>query len=344
MPTSSDASFDAAAARPPSDWRFPRPFGARAVAIAIAALALLSFTGARLDMGRMVVSSVDGVLAAAGVKSESEVASGFKKIATSIFPIQIEERTPVGRIEGFDPARLPPFSHVETVETKTQHLDPLTFREVTTTEHEEMLVQPVGYLLHVAAKMAETLEIALWGTVLAVIVSLPLAVLGARNFTPHPLVHAAVRGLVSLLRAVPELISALFLVLAYGFGPIAGVLALAIHGAGFLGKFYAEDIENADPKPQEALRAIGASPLKVLRFSVWPQVAPQYVAYTLYVLDRNVRMATVIGLVGAGGVGQELKGRYDMYNYGHVGTILVAIFLLVFALDQLSTRLRRLWL
>jgi phosphonate transport system permease protein len=342
--TSSDASFDAAAARPPSDWRFPRPFGARAVALTIAALALLSFTGARLDMGRMAVSSIDGVLYAAGLKSESEVASGFKKIATSIFPIVIEERTPVGRIEGFDRAHLPLFAHVETVETKTQTLNPLTLREETVTEREEVLVEPVGYLIRVAAKMAETLEIALWGTVLAVVASLPLAVLGARNFTPHRSVHAAVRGLVSLFRSLPELVSALFLVLAYGFGPIAGVLALAIHGVGFLGKFYADDLENADPKPQEALRAIGASPLKVLRFAVWPQVAPQYVAYTLYVLDRNVRMATVIGLVGAGGIGQELKGRYDIYNYGHVGTILVAIFILVFALDQLSTRLRRLWL
>lgn len=344
MPTSSDASFDTAAARPPQDWRFPRPFGARAVAIIFAALVLLSFTGARLDMGRMAISSAEGLMAAVGMKTDSEVASGFGRIARSIFPLQIEERTPVGRIEGFDRAHLPLFSHIETVETRTQHLDPLTFREETTTERAEVLVQPVGYLAHVAAKMVETLEIALWGTVLAVLVSVPLAILGARNFSPHPAICAAVRTLVSAFRALPELVSALFLVLAYGFGPIAGVLALAIHGVGFLGKFYAEDIENADPKPQEALRAIGASRLKVLRFAVWPQVAPAYVAYTLYVLDRNVRMATVIGLVGAGGVGQELKGRYDMFNYGHVGTILAAIFLLVFALDQLSSRLRRLWL
>jgi phosphonate transport system permease protein len=342
MPTASDASFEPG--RAPADWRFPRPFGAKTVAVVIAALALLSFTGARLDMGRMAVSSLDGLLAAVHLKSDSEVAAGFSRIASSIFPLQIEERTEVARIEGFDRNRLPLFSHLETVETKTRRLDPLTFREETTTERAEVLVQPVGYLVHVAAKMGETLEIALWGTVLAVLASAPLAILGARNYTPHPLIQVAVRTFVSALRALPELVSALFLVLAYGFGPIAGVLALAIHGTGFLGKFYAEDIENADAKPQEALRAVGASRLKVLRYAVWPQVAPSYVAYTLYVLDRNVRMATVVGLVGAGGVGQELKGRYDMFNYGHVGTILVAIFLLVFALDQLSSRLRRLWL
>jgi phosphonate transport system permease protein len=188
--------------------------------------------------------------------------------------------------------------------------------------------------------MVETLEIALWGTILAVAVSIPLAIGGARNYTPSAGVYAATRGLVSLLRAIPEMISALFLVLAYGFGPIAGILALGLHAAGFLGKFYAEDVENADRGPQEALRAIGAGKLKVLWFGVLPQVFPQYIAYTLYILDRNVRMAIVIGIVGAGGIGQELKGRYDMFNYGHVSTILLALFVTVFLLDQVSARIR----
>jgi phosphonate transport system permease protein len=201
-------------------------------------------------------------------------------------------------------------------------------------------VQPVGYLWRVAVKMVETLEIALWGTILAVAVSVPLAIGGARNYTPSAGVYAVTRGLVSLLRAIPEMISALFLVLAYGFGPIAGILALGLHAAGFLGKFYAEDVENADRGPQEALHAIGAGKLKVLWFGVLPQVFPQYIAYTLYILDRNVRMAIVIGIVGAGGIGQELKGRYDMFNYGHVSTILLALFVTVFLLDQVSARIR----
>jgi phosphonate transport system permease protein len=204
----------------------------------------------------------------------------------------------------------------------------------------EYLVEPVGYLKHILLKMIETLEIALWGTILAVILSIPLAFYGARNYTPNRFAYVASRSTVSLFRAIPELVSALFLVLAYGFGPIAGVLALGVHAAGFLGKFYGEDIENADDKPQEALRAIGANKAKVLWFAVLPQVMPQYIAYTLYILDRNVRMATVVGLVGAGGIGQELKGRYDIYNYGHVGTILLVIFLTVFLLDQISARLR----
>jgi phosphonate transport system permease protein len=338
------SSVSTAPSDPRAGWRFPQPYGPKAVLGLLLAAVLLVYTGGRVEADRMVSLSAGGVLAAVGLKHDSEVASGFARIARSLYPLQIEERTPVSRIDGFDPAHLPLFSHLETTQTQVEHLNPLTLRTEVTVEHDQVLVKPVGYLVHVAAKMGETLEIALWGTVLAVLASAPLAIIGARNFTPNRWVMTASRGLVSLMRAIPELISALFLVLAYGFGPIAGVLALALHSAGFLAKFYAEDIENADPKPQEALRAIGAAPLKVLRYAVLPQVAPQYVAYTLYVLDRNVRMATVIGLVGAGGIGQELKGRYDLYNYGHVATILLAIFLLVFALDQASGRLRRIWL
>ncbi|MFN4176467.1 phosphonate ABC transporter, permease protein PhnE [Phenylobacterium sp.] len=325
-------------------WRFPQPYDARGAAMALLAVIVLVVTGARVDMDRMLAETGKALIAAAGAPVDSQVARGLSSVGRQFLPLQISERTEVGRIEGFDPERLPPFSRIETVETDIQVMDPATLRPRTVHERKTYLVQPVGYLVHVALKLVETLEIALWGAVLAVIVGLPLGLAGARNLTPHPLARAAARGLVSLLRAVPELISALLLVLAYGFGPIAGVLALGLHAAGFLGKFFAEEIENADPKPQEALQAIGANRLKVFRYAILPQVAPQYVAYVLYILDRNVRMATVIGLVGAGGIGQELKGRYDMYDYGHVGTILVAVFLLVIALDVASARLRRRWL
>ena len=169
---------------------------------------------------------------------------------------------------------------------------------------------------------------------------MPLAYFSSINYSQIGVFYTLARGIVSFFRAIPELISAMFLVLAFGFGPIAGVLALAIHSAGFLGKFYAEDIENAAKGPQEALRAIGVSKIKTLRFAVLPQVLPQYVAYNMYILDRNVRMATVIGIVGAGGIGQELKGRYDMFEYGHVATILVMIFITVFLLDQISGKIR----
>lgn len=322
-------------------WRFPKPYGVKTLAVLIVAAAALWQSGQRVEIDKMVALSAQAVMEAVGLAHDSQVAKGFASIGGQLVPLAIAERTETSRIENFDRDHLPAFSHIEVVRTETSTLNPDTLQMEPAWEEQELLVEPFGYLQHVALKMLETIEIALWGTVLAVLLGFPLAILGARNLTPHPALHMASRATVSLCRAVPELISALFLVLAYGFGPIAGVLALAVHAAGFLGKFYAEDIENADTKPQEALQAIGANRLKVLGYAILPQVMPQYVAYTLYILDRNVRMAMVIGLVGAGGIGQELKGRYDMYNYGHVGTILVAIFLLVLVLDQMSTRLRR---
>jgi phosphonate transport system permease protein len=322
-------------------WRLDPPYGARAVAIAILVLLLCLVAGQRVEMGKMARLTGEGVLAALGLRDQSQVTAGLDKLAHSLFPIQVSEDTEVARIENFDPNHLPWFSHIETREETTQHLDPDTLQMQTTVTRTTYLVEPMGYLFHVALKMLETFEIALWATLLAILGSLPLAYFSARNYSPNRLLYVAARGVVSLFRSLPELVSALFLVLAYGFGPIAGVLALAIHTMGFLGKFYAEDIETADPKPQEALRAIGAGKLRVLGYAVGPQVLPQFIAYTLYVLDRNMRMATVVGLVGAGGIGQELKGRYDMYQYGHVGTILVAIFIAVFVLDQFAARLRR---
>ncbi|RAK60344.1 phosphonate ABC transporter, permease protein PhnE [Phenylobacterium hankyongense] len=335
---------DRAAGGPSRAWRFPKPFGWRAVLVIAVATMILARTGADVEIGRALLESGKGIAAGAGLSQDSQVARGFRAILAQMFPPQIAEVTETARIPGFDPHQPPLFSHVETRTVIVKSLDPDTMRIVDRTTQQEVLVEPVGYLRHVAAKLIETFEIALWGTLLAVLIGAPLAFFGARNLSPHPLLIMLCRSVVSFFRAVPELISALFFVLAYGFGPAAGVLALALHAAGFLGKFYAEDIENTDPGPQEALRATGANRLKQLRYAILPQVLPQYVAYTLYILDRNVRMATVIGLVGAGGIGLELKGRYDLYQYSHVSTILIAIFILVFALDQLSSWLRRRWI
>lgn len=334
----------AALPRPSGEWRYPRPWGWRTLLVVLIAILVLLRTGADVEIGRIARETGTGVAAGVGLAEDSQVARGLGAILGQMFPPQLAEVTETARIADFDPGRLPPFAYVETRTETVRSLDPETMQMVARTVRHEVLVEPLGYLGQVAAKLFETLEIALWGTLLAILIGAPLALLGARNLSPHPLLVFLSRGVVSLLRAVPELISALFLVLAYGFGPAAGVLALALHAAGFFGKFYAEDIENADRAPQDALRAIGASRLEVLRYAILPQVLPQYVAYTLYILDRNVRMATVIGLVGAGGIGLELKGRYDLYQYAHVGTILIAIFILVFALDQLSSWLRRRWI
>jgi phosphonate transport system permease protein len=327
-------------ARGHAAWEIRQPFGPGIVVLLLAVVLALSVSAHRVELDRMLVLTGEWLASLAGLRETSQVGRGLARVGETMFPLQLGEVTEVSRIEGFDPQRLPWLARVERQESREVRLNRQTLRTEETVEIKTVLVEPLGYLWRVLAKMLETLEIAMWGTLLAVVVSIPLALWGAGNYTPHPVVYGAARGTVSFLRAIPEMISALFLVLAFGFGPVAGILALGFHAAGFLGKFYAEDIENADRGPQEALHAIGAGRLKVLAFGVLPQVVPQYIAYTLYILDRNVRMAAVIGLVGAGGIGQELKGRYDMFNYGHVSTILLVLFVTVFLLDQLSARVR----
>lgn len=322
-------------------WTFPDAIGTRSLLIAMAALAVLFYTGQRVEVGRMLSMTGSALLASAGATNQTESVTGLGGVLGRLVPLQISDREEVSRIEDFNPHALPPFAYVQEVQANEQVLNPSTLELEDHSVTKTFLVRPLGYLGHVAIKTLETLEIALWGTVIAVLLGLPLAMVSASNMMPYSPVRFAARSIVSFLRAVPELISALFLVIAYGFGPIAGFLALGLHGAGVLGRFFADEMEHADPRPQEALCAIGARRLAVWRMAILPQVMPHHIGSTLYVLDRNVRMATIIGLVGAGGIGQELKGRYDMYEYGHVGTILLAIFLVVLLLDQLSGRLRR---
>lgn len=321
-------------------WQLDPPYRARHLLFLIIALVILLYTGHRTEMDRMVVMTSEAVGNLVGVTDDSQVVRGLSRVGATMWPPVIAEREEVARLSPEERANPPLFSRIETETRTEQRLNPDTLEMETVTEQTEVRYAPLGYAWTVLAKMLETLEIALWGTILAVLLSAPLAYFAARNYSPNRFTYTGARALISFLRSMPELIVALFLVLAYGFGPIAGVLALGLHAAGFLGKFYAEDIENADKKPQEALEAIGAGRLKTLWYAVLPQVVPQYVAYTTYILDRNLRMATVIGLVGAGGIGQELKGRFDLFQYGHVMTILIAIFLFVFLLDQMQARVR----
>jgi phosphonate transport system permease protein len=321
-------------------WHLPAPYSARHVVILALLVLLLVVTGQRTEMDRMVSMTGEALLNLVGVDNQSQVVRGLSTVADNMWPPVLATQESLARMTEFDTDNLPLFTRVDQVVVKENVLNPETFELETTEYRQDMLVKPLGYVWIVLVKMVETLEIAFWGTILAVLISIPLSWFAARNYSPNRFTYTIARSLISLLRSAPELIVALFLVLAYGFGPIAGVLALGLHAAGFLGKFYAEDIENADKKPQEALEAIGAGKIKTLWYGVLPQVLPQYIAYTAYILDRNLRMATVIGLVGAGGIGQELKGRFDMYDYGHVTTILISIFIFVFVLDQISARIR----
>lgn len=313
----------------------------RTIALLLIALMLAGVSAQRTEIDRMLALSAQGIGAALGGSQTSQVANGFRRIGRNLLPLQLSETRDLARIENLDRDALPWGARIELQPVTERRMDPETLKITQTIGQREVLFEPYGYLLHVLWLMVQTLEIAVWGTLVAVVVGAPLALLGARSYSPHATVYLAARGAASFLRSIPDLISALFLVLAFGFGPIAGVLALGLHTAGFLGKFFAEDIENAPPGPQDALRATGAGRLKILRFAVLPQVMPSYLGYMQYILERNIRTATVIGIVGAGGIGQELKGRFEMFDFQHVATMLLVIFLTVLALEFATGRLRQ---
>ena len=186
----------------------------------------------------------------------------------------------------------------------------------------------------------ETVQIALWGTLLAVVLAVPLCFFAARNLTPNMAVFHAMRQVFNVTRGINEIILALVFVAAVGLGPFPGVLALAVHGAGMLGKFFSESIEEIDQGPIEALRATGAGAVQVVIFGVLPQVITAWIAVVLYRFETNLRQATVLGMVGAGGIGFELVGSMKLFQYQDTATCILVIIAMVMVADYVSTRLR----
>jgi len=197
-----------------------------------------------------------------------------------------------------------------------------------------------GFMQRLARPVFETVQLAIWGTLFAIVLALPLCFLAARNLTPSPLVFHAARQVFNAARGINEIIFALIFVAAVGLGPFAGVLALSVHGAGMLGKFFAEAIEEADPGPVEALRATGARPLQVIVFAVLPQALPAWIAATLYRIEVNLRAATILGMVGAGGIGFELYSSMKLFQYQDTATCVIVILAMVMSADYISSRLR----
>jgi len=191
-----------------------------------------------------------------------------------------------------------------------------------------------------ANSMFETIEIAMLGTPLAIILSIPMAILSARNITPGYTAYLISRVITIFFRALPEFIVAMILVIAVGFGAIPGVLALGFHTMGFLAKFYAEAIEHINPNPLDALKSMGASKWQVFAFGVVPQIIPSFMAHNFYILDRNIRMATMLGIVGAGGIGYELQASFRMFEYERVSAIIILIFFTIFIIDRFSSYIR----
>jgi phosphonate transport system permease protein len=187
----------------------------------------------------------------------------------------------------------------------------------------------------------ETIQMAIIGTTLAVFLSLPFGLLAARNTTPHPVIYQVTRMILNVVRAVPEIIFALIFVSAVGLGPFGGVLALSVGSIGFLGKLYAESIEAIDPQQVLAVRATGAKPLVAFRYGVIPQAFPLIASSTFYLFEHNVRSATILGLVGAGGVGFVITKYLALFQYRHLMGALILIIVTVTMVDRSSDWLRK---
>lgn len=198
-----------------------------------------------------------------------------------------------------------------------------------------------SYLPDLGKRLLETIEMTLLGTAIAAVLSFPLGILAARNASPFPAVFHFFRGLLSLIRALPELVWALVFVSAVGLGPLAGIMALALVTVGFLGKFIAESIEVVSDKAVEGVAATGAKRLQVIRYAMIPQAMPDFVGTLLYVLDHNLRAASILGLVGAGGIGYDMVMSMRLFQYERITMILVSIYLIVTLLDRLSDALRQ---
>lgn len=195
-------------------------------------------------------------------------------------------------------------------------------------------------LPQIGTALLETFQMALVGTTIGVVLSLPMAILATRTLTPHPLVYHAARAVISFCRTVPDLVWALLFVIAVGLGPVAGTLAIAVDCVGFCGRFFAEAMEETDPGPREALTALGASRTGIVFSAVVPQAMPSFIATALFALEKATRSSVVLGLVGAGGVGIELKVAMDLFSYDLAATIILAVFVLVVLVEQAGARLR----
>ncbi len=189
--------------------------------------------------------------------------------------------------------------------------------------------------------LLDTLAMSIAGTALAVLLSLPLALMAAPNTSPNATVYRLTRTILAAFRSVPEIILGILFVAVVGFGALPGVLALALHSTGMVAKFYAESIEHVDPKPLEAASAAGASRLQVITHAVLPQVLPQLADISIYRWEYHFRASAVLGIVGAGGIGFELMAALRLIKYDEVSAILLAILACVLVVDSIGAALRR---
>lgn len=196
------------------------------------------------------------------------------------------------------------------------------------------------FLTRIFWRILETFQIALVGTVFGIILSLPIAWLSARGVSPLGIFGYLFKVLVSLFRTIPDLVWALLFVAAVGLGAVAGTMTIIVDTIGFCGRFFAEAMEDSDKQPREALAAHGAGNFSILCSAIIPDAMPSMINTALFALEKAVRSSVVLGLVGAGGIGQELKVAFDLFQYRNASMIILAIFAIVLIMEFITDRLR----
>jgi phosphonate transport system permease protein len=190
-------------------------------------------------------------------------------------------------------------------------------------------------------RLLETAVMGLWGTVLTVMIGLPLSCLAAKNLAPNRVVYRVSREVLNFCRAMPDALLALIFISAFGLGPWPGVLALGIHSAGFFGKALAESMERVPAGVYDGIAVCGASRWQIVRFAAWPSIEREILGYALYLADRNIRVATTLGIVGAGGIGVDLLASFGTFQYGKAAAAILMVMSLVLAMDMLANAIRR---
>ena len=204
----------------------------------------------------------------------------------------------------------------------------------------EMLPPDPSRIGLIAERLFQTFQMAVVGTALGIVLSAPLAVCASRVHAPLRILYYAARAVIALARTVPDIVWALFCIVLVGLGPFAGTLAIAIETVGFCGRFFAEAMEDAEPGPQEALAALGATRLGIVVSAVLPAALPSLINVSLFCLEKSTRSSVVLGIVGAGGIGVQLKVAMDFFHYNEAAMIIIAIFVLVSAVEHFSALLR----
>lgn len=204
----------------------------------------------------------------------------------------------------------------------------------------EMFPPDWKYFNTIQGPLVETIRMAILGTTIGGILSVPFALLAARNINKSKLLYYPIRFILNIIRTIPDLLFASIFVAIFGIGALSGVMALAAFSFGIIVKLLYEELETIDEGPVEAMTAVGANKIQIIKFAIVPQVLPQFVSNFLYTLEINVRAATVLGLVGAGGIGENLNTTLGFYRYDQTAIIIIATLVLVVIIDGMSAFIR----